>query len=81
MSAESCFLRRVFRISYRYTCEFSARRPQPGEAVALVCEWTPHAPRRPSPRELEAYRAARHAFVTELAAAAGIDGAVAVIEA
>lgn len=79
MSAESA-LSKSYQVGPRYRVLFSAAKLKPGASPVLVAEWTPRQPRRMSPQETDAYRAARHEFLMELLVYSGTSGDIAVVE-
>ncbi len=72
MSASEWAVRRVARVSRRYSVEITVG---PG---GMVCEWSPTRPTFLTRKERRAYRAVRDACVGELAARLG--GCALVIE-
>lgn len=70
MSAEAAFTR-SWRVGM-WVASLTCRKPQAGQDLAAVIEWTPNRPHRLSAGELQQYRAGRDAAMAELAAELGI---------
>lgn len=75
MSAQSPLLVRTWQVGNR-TCTMAVPRPQPGQPVHLVIEWSPAMPRRLSGDELDEYRAGRDAALADVARELGVTAAL-----